>query len=327
MSRSRKLALLALALMIAGSPILAGRAWAECPCQATSNCIGCGGSGGGTWTPTCGAGGPPGATCVCTNGNCFLCSSCCVATGGGSLSCSCARCYTGQGCYDCNWGFGAGDEGDHGGVPTEVNTMESSDDARIPVAIVVPPHSVAVTSVRVDTDEHGTTRRVTFDVRNDSSLPLLSFILQWKLLPADGSSPVTFTASFDSWGLGTPIEPGETFAATPRFGVTGAQAVKEIRGELLLAEFKGGPRMGRAAGLDDSLLNERRQAEVAVTRAFALVLFQEGLQALRQRVDEAAYGACGQDAGHGIALRLAALLRSGHEERVIALLRAATAKE
>src|SRR5260221_3427845 len=141
-------------------------------CQGHAYCDQCGpccGSSGCQWTPTCGAGGP---TVTCVDGNCCNCAVCCTYANG-TMSCNCARCIPSQTCCQGT--------APQGSTPRARAEPAVHSPYRVGFTARAVDDSLAISSLQITEDRAGKSSVVSFELRNDSAVPIVSFVLSWKL--------------------------------------------------------------------------------------------------------------------------------------------------
>jgi hypothetical protein len=288
-------------------------------CTATSDCTGCGGSGGGGWHPMCGAGGPN--QVVCRDGNCNQCAECCTYPPT-YAACSCARCTTYQFCSACAGSFAESDL-EAAALKNQVVQVAGSDVSHpLRLEVLAPSESLVVEQARLEEDKNIGASQIAVAVRNVSGSPITAYAVSWELVGGRGTRPITFSSTFETWGIGEAIQPGESRAAPQTIGAQGKR-IRAAKAEITFVEFADGSRTGRAAKVVGNAFDESREQTAGALRSFATTFRESGIDGLKARLDlEIAQGPvanCDRNR-NGAALRLRAFLTERSAEEAARLL-------
>ena len=252
---------------------------AQSTCRTSSDCSACGGSGGGSWKPTCGGGG---VSCSCLRGNCSRCSECCCVTPGGSVNCNCARCLTWQTCSRCPGQFWSASAAF--AEPVERRRLSARAGPNLVTADVAAPRdSLTVTRVTADVfPDSGGEVRLGVRLRNDGPSPIVAYAISWELSVAGEAGPVLTSTFSDSWRTGLPLAPGAS--ATVSCIGAGGRAARSLRGTVTFVEFADGVRVGPAAETAGPVVDEQRRALADALQPVAEAFRETGLAGLRSHV-------------------------------------------
>jgi len=166
-----------------------------------------------------------------------------------------------------------------------LTTQDIAVDSPYPVrlALNAPPESLAVENVRLEFENRTATSQVTYRVRNASSMPITAYAIAWELVGGRGTRAIRFSAKFDSWGLGKPIQADEVREVPPSIGARGKR-VQRIKAEIIFVEYDDGSRVGRAARIVGDNVDSGRQEMSEALRSFASTFRDSGLEGLKVRL-------------------------------------------
>ena len=256
----------------------------EAQCQETADCNQCGGpccgSSGCTWTPRCGAGG---ANTICSHGNCCVCASCCTLVGD-ELYCSCAKCPSNPVCPACS--------GSYAPLRDSLSTtvVQTAVDAAYDIGAstrALPGSGLEVLRIRVAQEQPGSAVTVAYTLRNGGNLPIVSYVILWRLSAETGAHPLEFSSFYDSTLTGNALPPGGLTDDSPFIGAAGAR-LRSVDAEVAFVEFSDGTRVGTAVDEVAAPIDTHRRRFKAALASYAQTLQEGGSEGLDARLQREA---------------------------------------